>query len=199
MHWPIVSCACLLCMIMSEKTFYGSWLETLISRTSPWIPSSFRSKSFKSVRIPFLWSGSIAVCPVKSAKWVLNDDISRIIGVDSLFPMPLSWLRIPAERRRNGWQRGRETEVNAIVHASPLLLLILCSFRCFCSVCRGNRRLFRKERARHAEQNGVYVAPESSSHQSVNDLLPDNVVNHLDIAAIAMATMATSLIPLMTT
>ena len=55
--------------------------------------------------------------------------------------------------------------------------------RCYCAVCRGNRKLFRRERAKHAREHGSYVAPQSQSQQSqalisrVDESEPDSLRN----------------------
>ena len=58
--------------------------------------------------------------------------------------------------------------------------------RCHCAVCRGNRKLFRRERAKHAREHGLYVVPQSQSQQPqplismVDESEPDSLRNFHD-------------------
>ena len=76
---------------------------------------------------------------------------------------------------------GRATsnkgEIIRFINRTDYLKMLVS--RCFCSVCRGNRRHFRRERERHAAENGVYVAPELVSHQLHVDFVPENNSDHV--------------------
>ena len=83
-------------------------------------------------------------------------------------------FQFPQKIRESPWVAKETSRKGQLLFIKINSCFVIQKNRCFCAVCRGNRRLYRRERARHALENGTYLVPASMSEQESREVAQDN-------------------------